>query len=869
MEDVLTAFAEPVERAAQAVVEQGEVHARIDRGVFLPLEFFIARGLDDGHRELGHLVVEGRVGRGETRGVLVDVARYAVADAQFQEVDLPAVFQERFVVYVPARAHRPKGFAAEFGGQSEHVGVVLAERCEGVVTLIVCVSGVEISGSVAVALLVEQTDGRFDIGFVDLLSGQQVFAEERGPFEVGEVDVAYAGGCLGLVLVVVTEHQVARSLDAGFAELETADYIHGVLAEGARVAGLCAESPVVGVALRRGEFSAALGQQAGVVVAVLGRVDVLHVAHDETVRFGVGRGVVPVDLVDELGAELESFHHVEIEFGLEAGVVARLPDTVLAKLLHVVEEHALQFGSLLDQRVVGVVFGCGVVVQRTVVVDEAHVGRYVERVRSVFAVAAVGGVDDVVDAEVHLHPRSHLIGPLVEDVEFAVVGLDKSRVVVLKVEYEVRLEFLAAAAQGDVVLLQQPVFQRFFAELPGEIVAAQLVQLFVELRLVDRSGCLLVIGILYGRDAVSVLDVVGERLRRVVYFAVAVEEVPVGVARLEVHLLGGREVEVVRIVHVLLLVNGQVGRYVHRQRALFPGLFGRDDDDAVRCAHAVDGRCGGIFQHSDVLDVIGVEVFEFALHGKPVDHQQRRGRSVQAAQSADGRVALVGHQTGDAAFEVVRDVGTVTHREVLGVERDGRSGHLLLDDGLVTRADDHLFDGHRAGFELNIELVLVVDRQFPGFEAQERHGQHRTLLHAQLELSLPVGRRAFALALYQHRGACQGPSVGVAHDAADRDDRRRTFGRNLFPGDHDGSVDERPAQWRILRQAVHHLLDRSVFERVIPDGHLLEILFRKREFVACGRHDPVDYLFCRNLFHVQGDPLLRNLCRQDAGNGQT
>ena len=241
---------------------------------------------------------------------------------------------------------------------------------------------------------------------------------------------------------------------------------------------------------------------------------------------------------------------------------------------------------------------------------------------------------------------------------------------------------------------------------------------------------------------------------------------------------------------------------------------------------------------------------------------------MQTAQTADGRVPFVGHQTGDAAFEVVRDIGAVTDREVLGVERNGRSGHLLLHDGLVARADDHLFDGYRPGFQPDVEFVLVVHRQLFGFETQERHGQHRTLLYAQLELSLSVGRRAFALALDQHRGSGEGPSLGIAHDTADGDDRSRTLDRNFFPGDHDGPVDERPAQRRVLRQAVHHLLYRGVFKCVIPGGNLLEILLRKRKFVACVRHDPIDHLFCRGLFHLQGDPLLRNLCRQNAGNGQ-
>ena len=60
---------------------------------------------------------------------------------------------------------------------------------------------------------------------------------------------------------------------------------------------------------------------------------------------------------------------------------------------------------------------------------------------------------------------------------------------------------------------------------------------------------------------------------------------------------------------------------VHFQSAVFAAALGGDKNHAERCAATVDARGGGILQHGDTLDVLGVDGAEVAFH--TVDEDER------------------------------------------------------------------------------------------------------------------------------------------------------------------------------------------------------------------------------------------------------
>ena len=104
-EQVGAEFVIPVDGAAQAVAEEREVEADVPRGGLLPAQIVVGRRVERSHFVAGNVVY--RNGRGEERRHgLVDVAREAVAEAEFQHVEPGGGrLHELFVVHVPAPAY--------------------------------------------------------------------------------------------------------------------------------------------------------------------------------------------------------------------------------------------------------------------------------------------------------------------------------------------------------------------------------------------------------------------------------------------------------------------------------------------------------------------------------------------------------------------------------------------------------------------------------------------------------------------------------------------------------------------------------------------------------------------------------------------
>src|SRR5690606_5734674 len=93
-------------------------------------------------------------------------------------------------------------------------------------------------------------------------------------------------------------------------------------------------------------------------------------------------------------------------------------------------------------------------------------------------------------------------------------------------------------------------------------------------------------------------------------------------------------------------------------------FLGGEDDDAVGAAHAVYGRGGGVFEHGEALDILGVDVAEAARHAIHEDERTAQAR-IERGDATDPDIgaviarlalALYGDDTGDAADDGVRQV---------------------------------------------------------------------------------------------------------------------------------------------------------------------------------------------------------------------
>ena len=98
-------------------------------------------------------------------------------------------------------------------------------------------------------------------------------------------------------------------------------------------------------------------------------------------------------------------------------------------------------------------------------------------------------------------------------------------------------------------------------------------------------------------------------------------------------------------------------------RGAFRTAFGRDENDAVGAADAVDRRCGGVLENRDGGDVVRIDRVDHAFHAV---HQTERARIVERGGAADQDRGLVAaglartldtRDTGQFAGHHVRHVG--------------------------------------------------------------------------------------------------------------------------------------------------------------------------------------------------------------------
>ena len=201
---------------------------------------------------------------------------------------------------------------------------------------------------------------------------------------------------------------------------------------------------------------------------------------------------------------------------------------------------------------------------------------------------------------------------------------------------------------------------------------------------------------------------------------------PVGVGRAEQEGIFGmilvhRLAELVAAHHVEggdVLLGADAAVVGHLDRAAAAFLRG-DDDDAVGSAGAVDGGRGGVLQHGEALDVVGVDRGEriahagtaFTGHGHAVDDDERvvvGGKGCGAADADRGAVTGLsgsGHdmQTGDLAHEGLARRGDRAAVDFVVLDGDDGARHIAFLHGAV--ADDH---------DLVEELVVLKEGDMGG-----------------------------------------------------------------------------------------------------------------------------------------------------------
>ena len=204
------------------------------------------------------------------------------------------------------------------------------------------------------------------------------------------------------------------------------------------------------------------------------------------------------------------------------------------------------------------------------------------------------------------------------------------------------------------------------------------------------------------------------------------------------------------------------------RRLALSGLFGRNQDNAVGAAGAVDGRRGRVFQHVDRLDVPGVDRGQRFVVGNAVENDQRVVAGIARAGAAYADRTPVHSDPGDAGQcrgdvvggdtldTVCRDRADGTcdvlafHRRIAGHDDILQSDHVLRQDYVHRSAPGSYLDGLRQ-------------------HTEERYFQQVTVFHPfECIVSRVVGQRAAGRSFYYDRSACNGCPVRVLDDTGYR-----------------------------------------------------------------------------------------------------
>ena len=708
VEQVARALVEEVGAQIDPVLEQAGLETHVELVGGLPLQPLV------GHvrgLDAGVAVVHVAGSVGPVGVVDADrgvVARRTVAGAQLQEVEPAHVGEPRLLGQHPAA--RDAGEEAPAVVPGEFRRAVLAEgRREKVFPLVVVVQPAE----------------EADLALGLLRRGDVVRIERRGAVERGDL--------------------VRGAAVSGHFDLFVVALLVGVAAHDRDVV-LFGEGLVVG--------------EVGLQLLALGRG--LRPRR-------LARGVIDVGLDELLGLGIR-VEERSVDVGRQA--VDQLPfqpaderkvvSPVAAVVVFVVEERRLRRGVVpLDRR--------------TVLVIGVHRGRIGQGARDGVALVGIGfGVRArEVDAEAGREPLGDLRVEIALEVH-AVIPRREGHALVVGIAQAGRIAHpFAAAVDPQVVVLP-----------PGPVVE-QILPVGVAVhdgpRRIDRVGHRAVAG----RQHVGLGIVVARRELVVGSVADTCRVASVQVAqrirnaRRHAEVFGHGRTDhldvLARIEEVDLglgVLIGPVGLEGDPRRLVVAAALGGHQDDAVRCLGAVDGRRGGILQHVDRRDVVGVDGREVALDA--VDQHQRRVGAVDRRTAADlvgeaaaGReVGLRDAQAGDLALEALARAGDGDVRERLAVElghgRGDRTPRLF-----AVAHDHHFVHGDPVGREHHLHLAARRrDRDLLRHVTDERHGERGSAgRHVQRELAVDIGGGTRLRTLHDDRGSDDG-AARIVGDAA-------------------------------------------------------------------------------------------------------
>ena len=302
-----------------------------------------------------------------------------------------------------------------------------------------------------------------------------------------------------------------------------------------------------------------------------------------------------------------------------------------------------------------------------------------------------------------------------------------------------------------------------------------------------------------------------------------------GHARILVGLLAqlGKLLAVEQIIGLLGGLERERGAETHLPRLLAAALR-RDEDHTVGTACTVDGRCRGILQHLDRLDIVRAEARErvddqtlalghrLADQGHTVDDVQRLVRTVDRARTADAdrgaaarlTVVLTHLHTGNLAAQRIVERGNGLVVEQFRLDRSHGSGQVRLLHRTVTNRHD-LFERNGILLQDDVDLRAVGHGDLLGLAAEEGVDQHGIgRRDAEGVASVGRGGRTAGRALLHDRGADNGLGVGVGDDARDLVTvlGPHSGEAQQQQADHDGEASEGPASAKVKLILFHGLL---------------------------------------------------------------
>ena len=158
--------------------------------------------------------------------------------------------------------------------------------------------------------------------------------------------------------------------------------------------------------------------------------------------------------------------------------------------------------------------------------------------------------------------------------------------------------------------------------------------------------------------------------------------------------------------------------------------LGGDEHHAVGTARTVEHRSGSVLEDADAGDVIGVDGRNGAVERYAVDDVERRGRSVDRTEAADGdrrtRTGLTGTgsdlHAGSQAVQRLGDVGDFALLQFIALDHGDRTGERLLLGRTVSH-DDDVADGLRLFAQDDVDARFTGNGDLFRIITEERHEQ--------------------------------------------------------------------------------------------------------------------------------------------------